>query len=334
MESARSIEYDLRVSRETWLITGGAGYIGSHVADAFLNDGKNVIIYDSLYRGLESRIEYLKWKHHKEVPFVKADIRDAEALKGALGRFKPDGIIHTAALKSVAESVQKPDEYFEINFLATKKLLEIISSLGVNNCIFSSTAAVYGAPDHSKPIKESELKNPISPYGASKLAAENAVDEFLQREGNLGTSLRFFNVIGTQSIELSDNSIDNLVPIVIDKLNRDEAPVIFGINHPTPDGTCIRDYVDVRDVALAHLAAANSTLRLPLALNVGTGRGTSVREMINQIYKAANQGPVKVIEGEPRTGDCPILFADSSKLRHQLGVTCERTLEESLKSLF
>ena len=300
------------VSSKTWLITGGAGYIGSHIADAFLDDGMDVIVYDSLYRGLESRVQYLRDKHEKEIPLIIEDIRDTEALALALRSYAPDGIIHTAALKSVEESTQKPDEYFEVNVHATRALLETISSIGIHNCIFSSTAAVYGTPDHSIPIRESDTKNPISPYGASKLAAENVIDDFLEHVENSGTSLRFFNVIGAASPELSDNSTDNLLPIVVNKLRRNEKVVIFGVDYPTSDGTCIRDYVDVRDVAIAHLAAAKSRALMPKAMNVGTGRGNSVRKIINLTASMLGQNDIDVVEGNRRAGDPASLTADTS----------------------
>jgi UDP-glucose 4-epimerase len=203
------------MTSQVWLITGGAGYIGSHVADAFLASGKDVVIYDSLYQGLESRIEYLRKKHKKEIPFVVADIRDTAKFDEVLTIYKPYGIIHTAALKAVGESMENPDEYFEVNLHATTKMLELVSRHGIKNFIFSSTAAVYGAPDHSNPIKEDDPKNPISPYGASKLAAEGEVNKFLAIAGNHGTSLRFFNVVGTAAPDLMDNSVENLVPILV-----------------------------------------------------------------------------------------------------------------------
>ena len=194
---------------QTWLLTGGAGYIGSHVADEFLASGKDVVIYDSLYQGLESRIEYLRKKYNKEIPLIVADIRDTDTFTKTLEQYQPYGIVHTAALKAVGESMEKPDEYFEVNFHATTKMLEIITSHNIHHFIFSSTAAVYGAPDHSNPIKEDDEKYPISPYGASKLAAEGEVNKFLSKPGNHGTSLRFFNVVGTAAPELLDNSVEN-----------------------------------------------------------------------------------------------------------------------------
>ena len=322
------------MATDIWLLTGGAGYIGSHVADAFLASGKDVVIYDSLYQGLESRIEYLRKKYNKEIPLIVADIRDTSKFDEVLTTYKPYGIVHTAALKAVGESMEKPDEYFEVNFHATTKMLELISKHGIKNFIFSSTAAVYGAPEHSNPIKEDDPKNPISPYGASKLAAEGEVNKFLAIPGNHGTSLRFFNVVGTAAPELLDNSVENLVPIVINKLKAGQAPVIYGTNYPTPDGTCIRDYVDVRDIAGAHLAAADSKVVLPLAMNVGTGHGGSVREVIKLVCEAAELSDVVVEERDRRAGDPAFLCADVQELKKKLVLEAFKTLQESIEGLF
>ncbi len=318
---------------QTWLLTGGAGYIGSHVADAFLASGKDVVIYDSLYQGLESRIEYLRKKYKKEIPLIVADIRDTAKFEEVLTTYKPYGIVHTAALKAVGESMEKPDEYFEVNFHATTKMLELITKHGIKNFIFSSTAAVYGAPDHSNPIKEDDEKNPISPYGASKLAAEGEVNKFLAIPGNHGTSLRFFNVVGTAAPELLDNSVENLVPIVINKLKAGQPPVIYGTDYPTPDGTCVRDYVDVRDIAGAHLAAADSTATLPLAMNVGTGRGGSVREVIKLVCEAAGRSDVVAEEKERRAGDPAFLCADVSLIQSAIGFSTKFSLDTSIGGL-
>jgi UDP-glucose 4-epimerase len=319
---------------QTWLITGGAGYIGAHVADEFLANGKDVVIYDSLYRGLESRIEYLRKKYKKEIPMVVADIRDIDKFEEALSTYKPYGIIHTAALKAVGESMEKPDEYFEVNHHATTKMLKVITRHEIKNFIFSSTAAVYGAPDHSNPIKEDDPKNPISPYGASKLAAEGEVDKFLAIPGNHGTSLRFFNVVGTAAPELMDNSVENLVPIVINKLNTGQPPVIFGTDYPTPDGTCIRDYVDVRDIARAHLSAANAEKELPLVMNVGTGKGASVRELIELVGASFRQENLQMIASERRAGDSGFLCAEVTLINSTLGFMASFKLVDSVRSLF
>ena len=229
--------------------------------------------------------------------------------------------------------MEKPDEYFEVNLHATTKMLELVSRHNIKNFIFSSTAAVYGAPDHSNPIKEDDPKNPISPYGASKLAAEGEVNKFLALQGNHGTSLRFFNVVGTAAPELLDNSVENLVPIVINKLKAGQAPVIYGTDYPTPDGTCVRDYVDVRDIAGAHLAAADFEGALPLAMNVGTGRGGSVREVIKLVCEAAGRSDVVAVEEGRRAGDPAFLCADVSLIKSVIVFSSGYTLDGSIKSL-
>jgi len=319
---------------QTWLITGGAGYIGSHIADLFLDSKKEVVIYDFLYQGLESRIEYLRKKHGKEIPLIVADIRNLAKFEEVLTTYKPHGVIHTAALKAVGESMEKPDEYFEVNYGATSKMLELLIKHEIHNVIFSSTAAVYGSPNHSNPIQEDDPKNPISPYGASKLAAEEEVNKYLALPGNRGTSLRFFNVVGTAAPELMDNSAENLVPIVINKLKAGEAPVIYGTDYPTPDGTCIRDYIDVRDVAEAHLSSANTEKELPLAMNVGTGKGASVREVIELVGASFNQKNLQIIVSARRAGDSGFLCACVTLINSTLGFTTNHKLVDSTRSLF
>ena len=306
------------MTTQTWLLTGGAGYIGSHVADAFLASGKDVVIYDSLYQGLESRIEYLRKKYNKEIPLIVADIRDTAKFDEVLTTYKPYGIVHTAALKAVGESMEKPDEYWEVNFHATVKMLELISAHGIKNFIFSSTAAVYGAPEHSNPIKEDDPKNPISPYGASKLAAEGEINNFLAVSGNHGTSLRFFNVVGTAAPELMDNSVENLVPIVINKLKAGQPPVIYGTDYPTPDGTCIRDYVHVIDLIDAHMKALNSLGAAGHEIyNLGSGSGYSVREVVKAASDAIGH-QIPFVDSPRRAGDPAVLIADISKAKRML----------------
>ena len=322
------------MASETWLLTGGAGYIGTHIADEFISAGKSVVIVDSLYQGLESRIVFLRAKHGVEIPFIKCDIRDYNEIESVIREYKIDGIVHTAALKAVGESMEKPDEYFQINLDATKELIEIAKRNGVKKFIFSSTAAVYGSPDSMEPCKEDGPKAPISPYGDSKYQAESSATAFINEPGNHGTSLRFFNVVGTAAPELLDNSVENLVPIVLGKLNKGEAPVIFGTDYPTTDGTCIRDYVDVRDIARAHLAAANATTKLPPAMNIGTGRGASVREIIKLVLDATNKSDTAVIENPRRAGDPAFLCADVTLAKSAMGFESQYSLEASIRSLF
>jgi UDP-glucose 4-epimerase len=318
---------------QPWLITGGAGYIGAHIADVFLEHKKDVIIYDSLYQGLQSRVEYLSKKHSKDIPLVIADVRDLEKFEGALAEYKPYGVIHTAALKAVGESMVKPEIYFEVNFSATSKMLELLIKHEIHNLIFSSTAAVYGSPNHSKLIKEDEPKNPISPYGESKLAAEEEVSKFLAIPGNRGTSLRFFNVVGSAATELHDNSAENLVPIVINKLKAGQSPVIFGTDYSTSDGTCIRDYIDVRDIASAHLDLAEFDGVLPTSMNVGTGRGSTVREVIKLVCEMSGKPDSVAIEKERRPGDPEFLCADVQLIKSVIGFDAKYSLMASIKSL-
>jgi UDP-glucose 4-epimerase len=322
------------MTQETWLLTGGAGYIGTHIADEFIRAGKSVVIYDSLYQGLESRIVYLRAKHNVEIPFIKADIRDYNDLENVIRTYNVDGIVHTAALKAVGESMEKSDEYFQVNLEATTELIAIAKRNNVKKFIFSSTAAVYGSPDSMDPCKENGPKAPISPYGDSKYQAESAVTTFINTPGNHGTSLRFFNVVGAAAPELLDNSVENLVPIVLGKLNKGEAPTIFGTNYPTPDGTCIRDYVDVRDIARAHLAAANASTKLPDTMNIGTGRGASVREIIKLVLEATDKLDTQVIETDRRAGDPAFLCADVTLAKSAMGFESKYSLEESVRSLF
>ncbi|CAN2169635.1 GalE UDP-glucose 4-epimerase [Candidatus Nanopelagicaceae bacterium] len=322
------------MASETWLLTGGAGYIGTHIADEFTRNGKSVVIVDSLYQGLESRITFLRAKHGVEIPFIKCDIRDYNEIENVIREHKVDGIVHTAALKAVGESMEKPDEYFQVNLDATKELIEIAKRNGVKKFIFSSTAAVYGSPDSMEPCKEDGPKAPISPYGDSKYQAESSVTAFINEPGNHGTSLRFFNVVGAAAPELLDNSVENLVPIVLGKLDKGQAPVIFGTDYPTTDGTCIRDYVDVRDIARAHLAAANATTKLPPAMNIGTGRGASVREIIKLVLDATNKSDAAVIENPRRAGDPAFLCADVTLAKSAMGFESQYSLEASIRSLF
>jgi UDP-glucose 4-epimerase len=197
------------MTQERWLITGGAGYIGTHIADEFIRAGKSVVLFDSLYQGLESRIVYLRTKHSIDIPFIKGDIRDYNEIENVIRTHKIDGIVHTAALKAVGESMERSDEYFQVNLEATNELIEIAKRNGVKKFIFSSTAAVYGSPDSMDPCTEDGPKAPISPYGDSKYRAESKVTAFINTPGNHGTSFRFFNVVGAAAKELLDNSVEN-----------------------------------------------------------------------------------------------------------------------------
>jgi UDP-glucose 4-epimerase len=322
------------MTSEKWLITGGAGYIGAHVADLFLKDGKKIFVIDSLLKGMQSRIKYLSEKHSQFIPLETIDICDAAQIENVILNNDFTGIVHLAALKSVNESVEQPNEYKKVNHAATKEILKLAQKYGITKFIFSSTAAVYGEPNTTESCKESDQLLPISPYGSTKMDAEKRVTEFVKTSGNSGTSFRFFNVVGTASQELLDNSIENLVPIVLKKLSENEAPVVFGTNYPTKDGTCVRDFVDVRDIAAAHLLAANSTKLLPPVMNLGTGKATSVREVIEMILKVKQVKDSPIIESPRRAGDAAFVYANVSLAHKELGFKSKYSLEESIRSLF
>jgi UDP-glucose 4-epimerase len=266
---------------------------------------------------------------------VQADILDYKKLDETIKNYNIYGIVHTAALKAVGESMEKRDLYFEVNLTATIEILKIAEQNSVKNFIFSSTAAVYGSPDSMEPCREDGPVAPISPYGDSKYQAEAYVEKFISKPGNRGTSLRFFNVIGCgASPELLDNSVENLIPIVINKMKAEQSPVIFGTDYPTGDGTCIRDYVDVRDVARAHLAAADSTEVLPTKINIGTGSGASVRQIIELVLAELNKIETPVIESDRRAGDPAFLCADVSLAKSALNFESRYSLQESIASIF
>jgi UDP-glucose 4-epimerase len=316
---------------QTWLITGGAGYIGSHIADELLQNGSNVVIYDSLQAGLELRVGYLRAKHTTEIPLIVADIRDKERFEEILQKYDVSGIIHCAALKAVDESIEKRNEYMEVNYYATVSILEIAKQANIKSFIFCSSAAVYGSPNTEELIKESDPTNPMSPYGETKLLAENAVESYLNETGANGSSFRFFNVIGSASFELSDNSKGNLVPIVMNKLKNEERPIIYGNDYPTADGTCVRDYVDVRDLASAIVYASNYVGKLPSAINIGAGREVSVLEVISTVISIQKVDVIPIL-GERRLGDPARLCADISLAKKILNFEPKYSLIESISS--
>ena len=322
------------MGKQKWLITGGAGYIGTHIADLFIEAGKDVVLLDSLYQGLESRVEYLRSKHGINIPLEVNDIHEYAKVDALIAAGNFTGIVHTAALKAVGESMEKPDEYQEVNYTATVELIESAKRHGVKRFIFSSTAAVYGSPDSMDPCREDGPTAPISPYGSSKLMAESKVTDFISIQGNHGSSLRFFNVVGVANKALLDNSVENLVPIVINKVKAGQAPVIYGHDYPTTDGTCVRDYVDVRDIAAAHLAAADATQALPPTMNIGTGNGASVREIVKFVLDAMGRSDVTPIDADRRAGDPAFLCADVSLAKSAMAFTSKYSLKASVESLF
>ena len=309
----------------TWLITGGAGYIGSHVVSSFLAKGINVAILDDFSSGLRSRCP-------ESVDVFEGDICDKVAVTRALASQPFEGIVHLAAKKSVEESVYNPDLYQRVNVEGTRVLLETAAEYGVKNFLYSSSAAVYGEQDHAVML-ESDTCHPMSPYGATKLEAEHMVTAMGDKGMNV-CSLRYFNVAGAQNKELADTSISNLFPILINAIRKGNAPQIFGIDYPTPDGTCVRDYVHVVDRANVHreFAQVLGKKEVPRVINVGTGHGLSVREVVDAML-AATGSDLKAVESPRRAGDPASLIAGVEVLRNTLGSIPEKGLKEIVESV-
>jgi len=262
----------------TWLVTGGAGYIGSHVVRALLDAGLETVVIDDLSSGHEQFVP-------EGVPFVRATILDRAAVLAALLEHGVTGVIHVAGYKYAGVSVQRPLHTYEQNVTGTAVLLDAMAEAGVDKIVFSSSAAVYGTPDTDL-VTENTPKNPASPYGESKLIGEWLLRDQGVATGLRHTSLRYFNVVGSGSDDLYDSSPHNLFPLVFAALGRGETPRINGADYATPDGTNVRDYVHVSDLAISHVAAATRLAAnepVEAAYNLGSGDGSSVGEIMRAV---------------------------------------------------
>jgi UDP-glucose 4-epimerase len=306
------------------LVVGGAGYIGAHVAYLLQENGYGVRIYDDFSNGLKSRIE------GKIRDVIIGDVLERQALKSACEGI--DAVIHLAAKKAVGESVDNPLKYYENNVGGTLNLLAAMSLKGVKKIVFSSTAAVY-APSEKLSISEDDLTEPLSPYGQTKLLSEKLISAVARAEGLSSISLRYFNVVGALRDEFADNSKDNLVPKVFAALKAGKNPEIFGSDYPTKDGSCIRDYIHISDLATAHLVALEKvfTTKVDEVYNVGSGTGYSVTEMINQIAESIGKAITPTLSPR-RPGDTAQLIASIAKIERDLGWKPERSLKEMIDS--
>ncbi|WP_457678782.1 UDP-glucose 4-epimerase GalE [Thermovibrio sp.] len=293
------------------LITGGAGYIGSHISLLLAEKGHEVLVVDDLSNGHREAV--LKGK------FVKANVGDKEKVREILDSFKPDAVMHFAAFIEVGESVKNPLSFYGNNFSNTLNLLEALIEKGVKNFIFSSTAAVYGNPV-KVPIPEEHPKEPINPYGKSKLFVEKALEDFNRAYGLNYISLRYFNAAGADPkgrIGESHNPETHLIPLILKTAKGERESIkIFGTDYPTPDGTCIRDFIHVNDLAQAHLDALVYLLETGKsgAFNCGYGRGFSVKEVIERCKRITGVD-FKVEKAPRREGDPAVLVADPTKLK-------------------
>ena len=265
----------------TWLVTGGAGYIGAHVVRALSAAGMVPVVVDNLSSGLRGFVP-------DGVDFVAGDILDTDLLARVMTEHSCAGVIHIAGFKYAGVSVQRPLHTYAQNVTGTASVLAAMERAGVDSIVFSSSAAVYGTPDGDL-VDEDSPKRPESPYGESKLIGEWLINDVARsREGFRGVSLRYFNVVGSDTDEVYDASPHNLFPLVIEALLDGRTPRIYGDDYPTPDGTCIRDYVHVGDLAISHVAAARALDEgrpLRPAYNLGSGEGLSVRQIMDAMAR-------------------------------------------------
>jgi UDP-glucose-4-epimerase GalE len=296
------------------LVTGGAGYVGSHAAKSLTRRGHEIWVYDNLVFG-----------HRSAAPpgrLIVGDLLDRAKLEAVFREHRIDAVMHFAAFAYVGESVIDPAKYYHNNVVGTLSLMEAMRAAGVSRIVFSSTCATYGEPEQI-PISESEPQQPINPYGFTKLAIERALADYARAYDWGYAALRYFNAAGASEDGLLGEDHDpetHLIPLVLQvALGQREDVLLFGDGHPTPDGTCIRDYIHVDDLASAHLAALDRLAAgTELKVNLGTGRGTSVQEVI-AACRSVTGHPIPVRVVGPRAGDPPALVADASLARRALG---------------
>src|SRR3989440_398355 len=292
------------------LVVGGAGYIGSVCAELLLDEGHSVAIFDNLSEGHRAAID-------SRAEFFEADLQDRQSIEEALRKQKPDAVMHFAANALVGESMQNPSKYFRNNIANGLNLLDAMVSAGIGKIIFSSTCAIFGPPERV-PIDETMAMRPINPYGESKLAFEKILRWYDEIHGLKFIALRYFNAAGASAKFGEDHRVEtHLIPNVL-KVALGEKPAveIFGTDYETPDGTCIRDYIHIIDLARAHILALNSDKSD--FYNLGTGGGASVREVIDSCRKITGR-KIDIVEKPRRPGDPPRLIASSEKIKRELG---------------
>jgi UDP-glucose 4-epimerase len=311
----------------TWLVTGGAGYIGAHVVRAFAKVGLDCVVLDDLSSGHRGFVP-------DDVPLVQGSITDTDLVADTLARRGIEGVVHLAAFKYAGVSVQRPLHTYTQNVTGTVSLLDAMASQGVDKIVYSSSAAVFGTPDTDL-VTEQTPTTPQSPYGESKLVGEWLLRDQATAVGLRHTSLRYFNVVGSGTPDIWDTSPHNLFPLVFDALLDDRTPIIKGADYPTPDGTCVRDYIHVDDLADAHIAAIDYLANggATTALNVGTGIGTSVKQVLDAIERVAGR-PVPHDVVPRRAGDPVATYADPTRSREVLDWSARYGLDEIIESAY
>ena len=316
------------------LVTGGAGYIGSHTCVELIEAGHDVVIIDNLSNSKKIAVDRVEKIVGKSIDFYEADVRDAKALADIFDAHKIDAVIHFAALKAVGESVAKPIEYYTNNLVSTLTLLGVMREKGCKNIVFSSSATVYGDP-HTVPITEDFPLSTTNPYGATKLMIEDMLRDVFKSDNSWNIAiLRYFNPVGAHksgTIGEDPSGIpNNLTPYITQvAMGKREILSVFGNDYPTPDGTGVRDYIHVVDLAKGHVKAIEKLAQNPgiVTVNLGTGRGYSVLELHAAFEKASGKKiPYKIVDRRP--GDIAACYADPAKAYEVLGWKAEKTVEE------
>jgi UDP-glucose 4-epimerase len=295
------------------LVTGGAGYIGSVVTEELLNDGHEAIVYDSLIKGHRTAVD-------ARAKFIEGELKDGDDVRRALRENQIEAVIHMAAHSLVGESVEQPAKYFENNVVAGLKLIDAMRDCGVKKLVFSSTAATYGEPE-KQPIEETDPTQPTNPYGESKLAFERALRWYENAYGLHFASLRYFNAAGaSKQFGEQHDPETHLIPLVLQAANGSRADVqIFGDDYSTRDGTCVRDYIHVIDLARAHILALDILGERSAIYNLGCGGdGYTVKEVIETAREITGR-EIATRTVKRRAGDPAVLIASSDKIKHELG---------------
>ncbi|MER5869311.1 UDP-glucose 4-epimerase GalE [Streptomyces sp. NPDC002044] len=314
----------------TFLITGGAGYIGAHVVRAMLLAGEEVVVLDDLSTGDADRVP-------EGVPLVIGSVLDRSVLDKTIADHRITGVVHLAGKKQVGESVEKPMHYYHENVGGLTVLLQAVAAAGIRNVLFSSSASVYGMPDVEL-VTEDTPCAPLSPYGETKLAGEWLVRAAGKAHGISTACLRYFNVAGAATPELADTGVFNLVPMVFERYDAGQGAKIFGDDYATPDGTCVRDYIHVADLADAHVVAARKLAEWAaagdykdLTVNIGRGEGVSVREMVELLNANTGHDYAPVVSPR-RPGDPAKVVASAERIGSELGWKARHDVREMVTS--
>ena len=320
--------------KKTILVTGGAGYIGSHTCVLLLEAGFSVVVVDNLSNSKSDSLSRIEELTGRNIQFHLADLRDAAAMEELFDGESIDAVIHFAGLKAVGESTEIPLDYYQNNIGGTANLLEAMNHHGVKDIVFSSSCTVYGAPD-KLPLKEDFPLQAVNPYGQTKLTIEYMLKDLGASDPDWNISiLRYFNPVGAHpSGEIGEDPLgvpNNLLPFITKvAVGELEQLSVFGDDYATPDGSCVRDYIHVMDLAAAHLAALDKLAEKPTVIihNVGTGRGYSVLEVVSAFEQATGLKIAFQVVGR-RAGDAPAVYADPTRAERELGWKAERGLEE------